>query len=414
VFLALVASAGLLAATAGAGGGAASARRLPAGVLYTLASPPTKAANESGLFLLTPGGRVTPLLSRQWRPWAQSRTGVVAASRARFREGALWLVKRHRAVRIPGSSGASCVSWSADGSRLTYVTGRWVIYAHLPRDQVAWGRVGSVWAVRASAPRHPLRVATGLSAAGGCPAWSASRTTLAYLIRSEPQSGPWTLDVVGGGPSISVATLASAVPAMDYDPFDWAPDKPELVFVDGTSVYSYDGTTTKLLGPPGSLDPVQSLSTSRGFDVSNVHVRFSPSGHFIAAGITGATGIVRRDGTLLQNFVGGFDGWAGNTGVLTLASERSGGGPIVLRLRPLDGDPSRVLSRYFKRQVATDVSGRWFAYFDRPSSTLVFRRPSGTVIKSRHFRRHPVPVASVSADGRTTSPVGAYSSPWSR
>ena len=410
MFPALVAGAVLLAAAASAGGGAAPAHRLPAGVLYTRAPPPTSAAHESGLFLLTPGGRVTRLLSRRWRPWARSRTGVVAASRARFREGALWLVTRHRAVRIPGSSGASCVSWSADGSRLTYVTGRSVIYAHLPRNQAAWGRVGAVWVVRASAPRHPLRIATGLSAVGACPAWSALGATLAYLIRSDPQSGPWTLHALSGGSSTTVASLASAVPTLDQQPYDWAPDSRELVFVDGTSVYRYDGAATKLLGSARSLDPVQALSRSRGFDVNDVHVRFSPDGRFIAAGITGATGVLRRDGTLHETFVGGFDGWAGNSGVLTLAADPTA---IILRLRPLDGSASQVIAKYFKNQVATDPRGRWFAYFDVHPSKLVFRRPDGTVMRKRSLPL-TFPVAAVSADGRSSPPAGGYPSAWSR
>jgi hypothetical protein len=409
VSLALAAGAGLLAVAAAAGSGA-SARRLSAGVLYTLAPPPTQAGNETGLFLLTPNGKVTRLLSRRWHPWARSRTGVVAASRARFRAGALWLVARHRAVRIPGSAGASCVSWSADGNRLTYVTGKWVIYAHLPRDQAAWGRVGAVWVVRASAPRRPLRIAAGLSAAGGCPAWSASGATLAYLVRSDPETGPWTLNVFSGGSSSRITTLATGVPTIDYEPFDWAPDSPELVFVDGTSVYRYDGATTKLLGSAGSLDAVRSLSRSRGYDVDDVHVRFSPDGRFIAAGVTGATGVLRRDGTLFRNVIGGFDGWAGSTGVLTLAAEPAG---IILRLHPLDGSASPVIAKHFKNQVATDPRGRWFAYFDFGRSELVFRRTEGTVLRRRSSPLSFL-VAAVSADGRSTPPAGGYPSPWSR
>jgi hypothetical protein len=293
---------------------------------------------------------------------------------------------------------------------LTYVTGRWLIYAHLPRDQAAWGRLGAVWVVRASAPRHPLRIATGLSAAGDCPAWSTSGSTLAYLIRPDPQNGPWKLDVHHGELSSTIATLGSAVPAMDYDTFDWAPNKHELVFVDGTSVYRYDGVGAKLLGSARSLDPVESLSRSRGYEVDDVHVRFSPDGRFIAAGITGATGILRRDGTLFQNFVGGFDGWAGNSGVLTLAAEATG---ITLRLRPLDGGPSQVIAKYFKNQVATDPRGRWFAYFDAHRSQFVFRRPDGTVMRRRTLPL-TFPVAAVSADGRSSPPAGGYPSPWSR
>jgi hypothetical protein len=311
----------------------------------------------------------------------------------------------------PGLGGASCVSWSADGTALTYITGEWVIYAHLPRGQGAWGRIGTVWTVRASAPRRPVRIATGLSAVGDCPAWSTSGRTLAYLIRPNPQSGPWTLNAYGGSSSL-IAALASAVPAIDHETFDWAPDKPELVFVDGTSIYSYDGAATKLLGEPGSLEPVRALSNSRGFDVSDAHVRFSPNGRFIAAGITGATGVFGRDGTRLQVFVGGFDGWAGNSGVLTLAAEPTA---IILRLRPLDGRSSQVIAKYFKNQVATDPRGRWFAYFDAHRSALVFRRPDGTVTRLRRFLHiYPQLVAALSSDGRPAPPVGVYPSPWSR
>src|SRR5439155_3194819 len=104
----------------------------------------------------------------------------------------------------------------------------------------------------------------------------------------------------------------------------------------------------------------------------------------------------------------------GNSGVLTLAAEPL----ITLRLHPLDGSPSRPLATHFKSQVATDPAGRWFAYLeyqDSPIQTLVFRRPSGRVIRRRQLARiFPQLVAAVSADRRTAPPAGDYSSPWAR
>jgi len=160
--------------------------------------------------------------------------------------------------------------------------------------------------------------------------------------------------------------------------------------------------------------PAAWLRSTRGFDLSDAHLRFSPDGRFIAAGISGATGVLGRDGTLLNVLSGGFDGWGGNSTVLTLAAD-----PVVitLRLHPLDGGGSRILVRCFKGQVATDPAGRWFAYFDWTTGlpVLVFRRPDGTVIRTRPFQPFaPQLVAAISAGGRAAPPSGAYTSPWSR
>src|SRR5437667_1113936 len=282
---------------------------------------------------VTTSGRLTRLLDRRWLPRTVSAKGVTAAFRAKT-GGLLWLLSAHgAAVQVPRSATAECVAWSADGRFLSYVTGKPVVYAHFPGGFGAWGQIGAVWIVRASAPRRPVQVATGLSALDDCPAWSASGATLAYMIRSDPASGPWMLNVYDGGSSKSFATLSSAYPSTGHQTFAWAPVKPELVFVDGTSVYRYDGAGTSILGQPGSLDPVQTLSASRGFTIADPHVRFSPEGRFIAAGLGGATGVLDRNGSLLRVEVGGFDDWAGNSGVLTLAAEPL----ITLRLHPLDG-----------------------------------------------------------------------------
>jgi hypothetical protein len=401
-----------LLGAAGASGGRLTRAPTRAGILFTDVARP--GAVDSGEWLVTPTGRLTRLLDRRWLPWTVSVKGVTAASRAKT-GGLLWLLStRGTGVQVPGSATASCVAWSADGRFLSYVTGKPVIWARFPRGFGAWGQIGAVWIVRASAPRRPLQVATGLSALDACPAWSASGATLAYMIRPNPASGPWTLSAYRGGSSKSVATLNSPFPSIDYQTFAWAPDKPELVFVDGTSVYHYDGAATSILGQRGSLDPVEALSASRGFDISDQHVRFSPDGRFIAAGVGGATGVLDRDGSLVRVEVGGFDGWAGNSGALTLAAE-----PVItLRLYPLDGSPSRVIATRFKGQVATDLAGRWFAYLEYQDSsiqTLVFRRSDGTVIRRRQLARiFPQLVAAVSADRRTAPPAGGYSSRWAR
>jgi hypothetical protein len=364
---------------------------------------------------VTPTGRLTRLLDRRWVPWTVSVKGVTAASRAKT-GGLLWLLPAHgTAVQVRGSATAECVAWSSDGRFLSYVTGKPVVYAGFPGGFGAWGQIGAVWIVRASAPRRPIRVATGLSALEDCPAWSASGATLAYMIRSDPAAGQWRLNVYDSGSSKSFATLSSAYPSTAHQTFGWAPDKPELVFVDGTSVYRHDGAATRILGQPGSLDPVEALSASRGYDIPDPRLRFSPDGRFIAAGIGGATGILDRDGSLIRVEDGGFDGWAGNSGVLTLAAEPT---TITLRLHPLDGSPSRVIATHFKSQVATDLAGRWFAYLEYEGSsiqTLFFRRPDGTVIRQRQLARiFPQLVAAVSADGRTAPPAGGYTSRWSR
>jgi hypothetical protein len=340
---------------------------------------------------------------------------VIAAAQSRARDGALWLLFRHRSLRVPGSAAAACVSWSPDGRLLSYLTGKAFVYKQLPGGAGAWGRIGALWKVRASSPRRPLRIASGLFAEGECPAWSASGGMLAYQLRHDPQSGPWTLGVYEGGSSRSVATLGIDLPSIDHQTFAWAPNRAQLVYVDGSSLYSYDGTETGVLGSPGSLEPVETLARSRGFQLSNPQLRFSPDGRHIAAGTSGATGAFARDGTLLQVFAGGFDGWAGNSGILTLAAEPT---TLTLRLHPLDGAASRAVVKFFKGQVATDPAGRWFAYFHYLAtgySIFTFRRAEGALMHARPFQRvAPFPIAAVSADGRTAPPAGDYPSDWSR
>src|SRR5439155_2283475 len=205
--LVAVAAGVALLGAAGASGGELTRAPTRAGILFTDAARP--GAVDSGEWLVTPTGRITRLLDRRWVPWTVSVKGVTAASRANA-GGLLWLLPTHGAgVQVPGSATAECVAWSTDGRFLSYVTGKPVVYARFPGGFGAWGQIGAVWIVRAAAPRRPVRVARGLSALEDCPAWSASGATLAYMIRSDPASGPWTLNVYGSGSSKSFATLSS-------------------------------------------------------------------------------------------------------------------------------------------------------------------------------------------------------------
>src|SRR6266508_4891183 len=121
----------VLIAAAGASSAPSHARRAARdGVLFTDEARP--GALESGLWLVAPTGRAARLLGRRWHPWARSKTGMIAASRSGTREGALWLLFRHRAVRVPRSAAVACVSWSSDGCLLSYVTGKPFVYAPLP------------------------------------------------------------------------------------------------------------------------------------------------------------------------------------------------------------------------------------------------------------------------------------------
>jgi hypothetical protein len=71
--LTVFASLALIAVVGASSGGAPARGPVVAGVLFTDEAQP--GAFESGLWLVTPGGRVTRLLGRSWHPWAISKTG---------------------------------------------------------------------------------------------------------------------------------------------------------------------------------------------------------------------------------------------------------------------------------------------------------------------------------------------------
>jgi hypothetical protein len=388
----------LLATTSALGASPQAPSKLAEGVLVLDSGRTLGYPRVHGAMLVTRGGLARRIVSRRWAPRSFNRRGSFVAVRAGRKTSALWMISR-TAIRIPGSESASCIAWSADGALLSYVTGRWTPY---DPDLGAGAYDGKLWVVPASTPRKPIVASEGLFPSTECPAWSKQSPSLAYVSSSESAKPRWVLRVYRAGSP--VATLERRVPSISYRTFDWAPDRDVLVFADGASLYKWHSGQTSRLGAEGSLRPLE--KTQRP-DAKLFHaLRFSPNGRYVAVSEGGQTGVFRADGQPVRILPGLLNGWAGNTGVLTLAPNRQA--VIELTLYPLHGLKRRI-TKYFKTTIATDPLGRWFAYApSRPRFTVVFRRPNGNLIRTVKVGFIPIVAAGVGARTGLAETISAY------
>jgi hypothetical protein len=375
------------------------------GVLVTARQSGTT-PDLSGLWFVSVAGRVRQVLSNKSLPLARSASGLIAAFAAPDRTGPVTIIGAGTSA-LAGTDGAACVGWSSDGSRLTYITGEKQLIPR-PGAQTLFGWLGTLWVVRTSAGiAAAQRVDDGFFPSAECPAWSASRNALAYIMRDP--SGKLLLKVYDDQRSSQIATLDDAVPSTGYRTFAWNPGGSALAFISGNSLASAQGSwAPRPFGLSGALRAVETDGTKQGHDPAARTLSLSPNGRWLAASVAAATGIFRADGTLAKIVPGHLMGWSGNLGVLT---ERAGGTlePTLFRYSLTSREPAVPLERNFKSNVLSDPSGHWFAY---PSSKtpriLIFRRPNGRVLRRVSLPFMPFAMQAVSADGRMADPAGRY------
>lgn len=365
--------------------------------------------SDAGLMAITARGEIRRVLRPIWSPvalggpdgpFAVTRRGQLAQP-----PGPLVVIDGARATEIPESSGARCVSWSRGGRMLSYLTGEvGTLAKSLPRDP-RWTIEGTLWIVDRTAPSAPRRIQQGIFPLSECPSWSPGTSTLAYVKRS---GSGWSLIVFRDGDSATVRELDTV--STRYRTFDWAPGSQRLVFLDAEALFEWSADGAVRLTEEGALAEVGAAPPDRF-----VHgIRLSPNGARLAVSIGRETAVFTRSGEFLRKIPGTFNGWAGNTGILTLRAEAV----ITLRLHQVAGAPrSRVIARWFKYGVVTHPSGRWFAYSDEIEtgnrtriSFVYFRRPDGSVLKRVRVATDffPLLLSGMTRDGRLIEPASAY------
>jgi len=249
----------------------------------------------------------------------------------------------------------------------------------------------------------PQAIDTGLFPWKQCPSWAPRGESLAYVVsRSAAAPKTWSLVVLRGGERPLIAELDAAVPSPAYRTFDWEPRTGRLVFLDRETLFEWRNGAVVQLGRDHALTAVGAAPPDRFLH----SVRFSPNGALLAASIGRETAVLTSAGGLVRVVAGTFNGWAGNSGLLTLRAERSGITLRLHRLRPPHG--GRVIKRFFKSNIVSDPRGRWFAYIDRETASIDFRRPDGSLLRRVRMRFDPWIVAGVARDGRIIEPASAY------
>lgn len=364
--------------------------------------------SDAGLLLVTPSGRIRRVLRSVWSPVAPARReGPFAVERrGRLAERRpLVVVDGARAVVIPDSAGARCVSWSSDRRNLSYLTGATGTLPESGPRHPTGTIEGTLWIVDRRTPSAPRAIETGLFPLGECPSWSPRAGALAYVVRS---SSVWSLVVWRDGQSVAIAERSTA--STSYRTFGWAPGSERLVFLDGEALFEWRVGASARLTQEGALADVGAAPPDRFLH----SLRFSPNGRLLAVSIGRETAIFTRSGDFVRKVPGTFNGWAGNSGVLTLRAERV----ITLRLHSVLGPRrSRVIARKFKYRIVTEPSGRWFAYPHESEtagrtrvSFVYFRRPDGSLLRRVRVDAEFFPwvVAGVTGDGRVVEPASAY------
>lgn len=271
------------------------------------------------------------------------------------------------------------------------------------------GWLGALWVVRVQPTlENPERVDEGFFSAAECPVWAPNRSTLAYLVRSP--SGAWSLRRWRVGSVAQIAVFKDAVPSVLYRTLAWRPGGGGLAYLDGGSIWSSRGGAPRVLGRRGSLRRVELRGTrgaEKGYDPAARILSYSPNGRWLAASVGAATGIFRANGRRVRIVPGHLMGWSGSIAVLT-EGFRSPFPPTLYRYPFIPSRPGKVLERSFKWAVVTDPAGRWFAYPDVHTQSVIFRRPDGGIMHRVSVRFYPFALQARSGDGRLADPAGRY------
>jgi site-specific DNA recombinase len=393
----------LAAATVAVPGSQATPTGLREGLIVTGTASPTR----SGAWLVPRMGAPQIVAKVTWRPLAVSRDGRVAATRAtRGSNQPLVILGRKTVIRVPGSKGAACVSWSSSGRRLAYVTGEWAWYEHLA-GTAAGGWIGSLWILDTSTRAAPRQVASGLFADTECPQWAPRSETLAYMVGTVDGTRTWSMRREASGASRIIATLDTPVPSSVYRTFAWMPRSDELLLLADDGITSHSTGASRVVVPPSALDQIAAAASTADVWKYQRILSVSPNGRLLAASIQGATGILSSSGELLRVCDGHLMGWSGNDGILT---EVLAPMPSLALCRLPTATKLTVLAHFFKLTVVSDPAGRWFAYPDPHGVYVLFRGPDGSLLRRVHLRT-PLyfnALAAVGRDGRIAGPAGTY------
>jgi hypothetical protein len=376
---------------------------------------------RGGLWIVSPQGEKQRLLRRGKRPIAVGGTRRIAVAPLR-QYGPITMIKGKRRVVLPHSDRKRvCATWSRNGRRIAYIAGKNAPYKRYPRPSgrrgsgnVAVGIKGSLWVAKASRPRDPKRVASGLFPE--CAAWSPRGQAVAYLVRSKSDRRAWRLRVRGGGRTRRVATSHTVAPSI-HDPdknrsFAWD-GKDSLFYLDDRGLYRVpaDGGGRVKLTPRSELRPLFQAAQELGIP-GTAHdriVRVSPDGRHVALSIRFAgTGVTSVDSggftPLITTSQPSFSGWAGSQSLLAVVKP-PGPEPLSLTLYPIDGSPGEALAGPFKSVVVEDPSGEWFAWGSPQPREITFHRPDGSVLNQRALRFNPPAVAAIDESGRVSTPA---------
>ena len=375
--------------------GGSSARPVLVGPSVLVSSAPTSRAHPglpTGLFRVTPRGKVQALLAGDVSPVSVAATGAAVGYPPDPRARHLVLAASASRTVLPhAEAGGGCAALSPDGSLVAYVTGT-SSYVQ-PSRHLLYTRIqGTLWVAETANLDRLRAVQAGSFATSECPQWSPTGNRLAYFAQqAEPV---WALTVYDHGAVHVVANVRTPVPSAHDRSFAWSREG-RLAYMRGRDLF----VGTRRLGRQilNRLSPRATTEYNRALAVS-------PNGRLVAASFGFRTGIFRLDGTVARITSGHLRDWSGNAGVLTNGLD--GLIPTLFRV-PVRG---RVvaLARHFKTPVVADPGGAWFAYALVAKKQLVFRRPNGSLLRTVRLAFVPEVVAAAGKGGRINYPHGSY------
>src|SRR5437763_783537 len=180
--------------------GGSSARPVLVGPSVLVSSAPTSRAHPglpTGLFRVTPRGKVQALLAGDVSPVSVAATGAAVGYPPDPRAGPLVLAASASRTVLPhAEAGGGCAALSPDGSLVAYVTGT-SSYVQ-PSRHLLYTRIqGTLWVAETANLDRLRAVQAGSFATSECPQWSPTGNRLAYFA---PQAEPvWALTVYDHG-----------------------------------------------------------------------------------------------------------------------------------------------------------------------------------------------------------------------
>jgi hypothetical protein len=348
-----------------------------------------------GVYRLGPTGGIRQLVGTDIRPLAVNALGTAVGVRAadKAQNGPLFLARGATRTELPHSSGGvSCVALSADGSLITYVSGKPMLTE--PTTGVFYFRIdGTLWLADVAHPQEARVIDAGTFATSECPLPAPTGQRFAYFVQTS--SGDWQLHLYRDGGVATIADDPAPVPSNHDRSFAWAPNG-TLGFIRGDDLWA--GQRRIATNLTATLAPRSNIRYGKEID-------FSSDGRLIAVSFGNKTGIFRLSGQLVRIVPGLLIDWSGSQGVLTIGVTRQT--IIVFRRFPLHG-PGRILARFFKLPAVSAPTGAWFAYPVAQSGRFVFRRPDGSLLRNVYLGFIGVPLAATDRSGRLSVPAGSY------